>query len=109
MQITDVQVNLCGRENDRLRAYCAVVFDDSFVVHNIRVIEKANGLLVAMPSHKVTAKCPTCQFKNPIDGRFCGHCGIRVQDCQNIQQETKIHFDIAHPINPTCREMIERA
>ena len=112
MQITDVQVNLCENSDDRLRAYCAVVFDNSFVVHNIRVIEKADGLLIAMPSRKVTSKCPDCGFKNPIDGSFCMHCGKRLRDAneiKRIQHDTKIHFDIAHPINPNCRRMIEDA
>ena len=112
MEITDVQVNLCGGSEDRLRAYCAVVFDNSFVVHNVRVIEKADGLLVAMPSRKLTSKCPVCQFKNPIDGSYCGNCGTRLRDegaIKRLQRETKIHFDVAHPINPQCRRMIEEA
>lgn len=112
VEITDVQVNLCGGLEDRLRAYCAVVFDNSFVVHNVRVIEKSDGLLVAMPSRKLTSKCPVCQFKNPIDGSFCGNCGTRVNDngaIKNLQRDTKIHFDVAHPINPHCRQMIETA
>lgn len=112
MEITDVQVNLCGGGEDRLRAYCAVVFDDSFVVHNVRVIEKADGILVAMPSRKLTAKCPVCHFKNPIDSSYCGNCGTRLRDqaaIKKLQRDSKLHFDIAHPINPDCRRMIEAA
>ena len=110
MEITDVQVNLCSNSEDRLRAYCAVVFDNAFVVHNVRVIEKADGLLIAMPSRKLNSKCPVCQFKNPIDGFFCGNCGTKLRDeaaVKRLQRETKIHFDVAHPINPVCRRMIE--
>ena len=112
MVITDVQVNLCARSEDRLRAYCAVVFDNSFVVHNVRVIEKPDGILIAMPSRKLTSKCPVCSFKNPIDSSFCGNCGTRLRDAaaiRRLQKETKIHFDVAHPINPNCRKMIEEA
>ena len=112
MEITDVQVNLCAGTEDRLKAYCAVVFDNSFVVHNVRVIEKADGLLIAMPSRKLTAKCPSCQYKNPIDTSFCGNCGSHLRDeatIKRLQRDTKIHFDVAHPINPHCRQQIETA
>lgn len=112
MEITDVQVNLCAGSEDRLKAYCAVVFDNAFVVHNVRVIEKADGLLIAMPSRKLTAKCPVCHFKNPIDGSYCGNCGMRLRDdatIKRLQRDTKIHFDVAHPINPHCRQQIEQA
>jgi stage V sporulation protein G len=112
VEITDVQVNLCGGGEDRLRAYCAVVFDHSFVVHNVRVIEKSDGLLVAMPSRKLTSKCPNCHFKNPIDNCYCGNCGTHLRDeatIKRVQRETKVHFDIAHPINPETRHKIEVA
>jgi stage V sporulation protein G len=112
VEITDVQVNLCGGGDDRLRAYCAVVFDNSFVVHNVRVIEKIDGLLVAMPSRKLTAKCPTCHFKNPVDNSYCGNCGTHLRDeaaIKRLQRDTKVHFDVAHPINPMARQKIEQA
>ncbi|MCP4189750.1 MAG: hypothetical protein GY768_03895 [Planctomycetaceae bacterium] len=110
MQITDVQVNLCEGSEDRLRAYCAIVIDDEFVVHNIRIIEKSNGLLIAMPSRKLTLKCSSCRMKNPIDAKFCMTCGHTCDREEAARQaESKIHFDIAHPINPVCRQMIESA
>ena len=62
-----------------LRAYCAIVIDNEFVVHNIRIIEKSSGLLVAMPSRKLTFKCYNCRFKNPIDANYCMNCGKPAQ------------------------------
>jgi len=112
VEVTDVQVNLCANEEDRLRAYCAVVFDNSFVVHNVRVIERADGLLVAMPSRKLTAKCASCNFRNPVDLSFCGNCGTKLRPADAARREpseTKVHFDVAHPINPGCRRKIEEA
>jgi len=50
MEITDVRIFL--REEERLKAYAAVTFDSSFVVHNMRVIDGKNGLFVSMPSKK---------------------------------------------------------
>lgn len=106
VEVTEVQVNLCENSEDRLRAYCAVIFDQCFVVHNVRVIEKADGLLVAMPSRKVTAKCPSCGFKNTIDCAYCCNCGTKFR-FDPADTDQKIHFDIAHPINARCRRMIE--
>ena len=95
MQITDVQVNLCEGSEDRLRAYCAIVIDNEFVVHNIRIIEKSNGLLIAMPSRKLTLKCPSCRMKNPVDAKFCMTCGDACdREEADRQAEAKIHFDI---------------
>jgi len=111
VEVTEVQVNLCENSDERLRAYCAVIFDGCFVVHNVRVIEKSNGLLVAMPSRKVTSKCAGCGFKNAIDSTFCSNCGRKQLDSveiRKLQAETKIHFDIAHPINAECRQMLEK-
>ncbi len=48
MEITDVRIFL--REEERLKAYAAVTFDASFVVHNMRLIAGRNGLFIAMPS-----------------------------------------------------------
>ncbi|MEZ6116594.1 MAG: SpoVG family protein [Pirellulaceae bacterium] len=107
VEVTEVQVNLCDNAEDRLKAYCAVIFDNCFVVHNVRVIEKADGLLVAMPSRKVTQKCNSCGFKNAVDSVYCSNCGKRVP--RDTRGDSKIHFDIAHPINAECRKMIEES
>lgn len=51
MEITRVQIKIMNNEN-RLRALASVTFDEAFVVHEIKLIEGANGLFVAMPSTK---------------------------------------------------------
>ena len=52
MKITNVLVNKKDKENSRLKGFADVTIDDSFIVHNIRIIEGDNGLFIAMPSHK---------------------------------------------------------
>lgn len=52
MKVTDVRVRLVTSDS-RLRGIVTVTFDDSFVVHDIRVIEGENGIFVAMPSKKM--------------------------------------------------------
>lgn len=52
MQITDVRVRKAAGTESKLKAYCSVVFDEMFVVHDLRVVEGANGVFVAMPRRK---------------------------------------------------------
>ena len=75
MKITDVRVKKVGNEG-KLRAYVSVTFDDSFVVHNLKVIDGQSGIFVAMPSRKTTSG----EFK-----------------------------DVAHPINSSFREILQKA
>ncbi len=52
MEITEVKVRLW--RDQRLRALVTVVFEDCFVVRNIKVIEGRDGkLFVAMPSRRM--------------------------------------------------------
>lgn len=50
MNITEVRVYPV--EEERLRAYATITFDDCFVVRNLKVIQGNNGLFVAMPSKR---------------------------------------------------------
>lgn len=54
MKITDVRIRI-GKGTERegkLRAFADITFDESFVVHGLKVIEGKNGFFVAMPSRK---------------------------------------------------------
>ncbi|MGA2958173.1 MAG: SpoVG family protein, partial [Thermodesulfobacteriota bacterium] len=48
MEITDIRIKKVEGEN-KLKAYASITFDDSFVIHNIKVIQGNNGLFIAMP------------------------------------------------------------
>lgn len=50
MQVTSVKV--FPVDEDRLKAYVTIVFDDCFVVHDAKVINGPSGLFVAMPSKR---------------------------------------------------------
>lgn len=52
MEITDVRVRMVTVPEGKLRAYSSVVFDSMFVVHELRIVEGANGMFVAMPRRK---------------------------------------------------------
>ena len=52
MKITSVNVRKIEREGSRMKGIASVLIDDSFAVHDIRIIEGDNGLFIAMPSRK---------------------------------------------------------
>ncbi len=53
MQITDIKVRKVSQEG-KMKAVVSVTFDNSFVVHDIKVIEGKEKLFAAMPSRKAT-------------------------------------------------------
>jgi stage V sporulation protein G len=126
MRLTDIRIKLCESHNpnNRLRAFCALTFDNTFVIRDVKLIEGNDGLFLAMPSRKLADHCPRCGEKNHLRARFCNHCGThldegRFQRYQNGNvngghngapghNRLKLHADIAHPINAECRQAIER-
>ena len=108
MEIT--QVRVFPVDDEKLKAFVAVIFDDCFVVRDLKIIEGANGPFVAMPSRKLTAHCPGCGSKNHLRAAFCNQCGTRLRENQALKDEegrAKLYADIAHPINSACRETIQ--
>ena len=52
MNITDVRVRLIKRDDSKFRAVASIIIDDCFVIHDIKIIEGAEGNFIAMPSRK---------------------------------------------------------
>ena len=50
LEITEVRIAL--RDDDKLKAFASMTFNDAFVVRGLKVIEGTNGMFVAMPSRK---------------------------------------------------------
>ena len=112
MEITEVRIKLVADNNERLQAFCSVTFDDAFVVRDVKIIEGGKGSFVAMPSRKLADRCTHCGYKNHLRSRFCNQCGSKLDDeraTRNAAGRAKLHADIAHPINSTCREKIQSA
>src|SRR5205085_10901290 len=96
----------------RLHAFCSVTFDNCFVIRDLKIIEGTRGYFVAMPSRKLTDRCPSCSYKNHLRSRFCGNCGCRLNEqraMRDLDGRAKLHADVAHPINSSCREVIQSA
>ena len=59
INITDVKI-IKTEGNFRTKGIASITIDDSFVIHDIKIIETQNGLYVAMPSRKT----PSGEFKD---------------------------------------------
>ncbi len=52
MELTEININL--RDEEKLRAFVNITFDDVFVVRGLKIIQGNKGLFVCMPSRKLT-------------------------------------------------------
>lgn len=51
MEITEVKV-FPVTDGDKLKAYATIVFDNAFIIRDLKIIEGHKGLFVSMPSRK---------------------------------------------------------
>lgn len=51
MKISDIRIRLVTTAGI-LKAVASVTIEDSFVIHDIKILESANGLFIAMPNRK---------------------------------------------------------
>lgn len=82
MKITKVRVKKFENENANVKGLVEVTLDNCFVIKDIRIIEKPEKMVVAMPSKAVITK--------------------------NMDDETETvrkHKDLAHPINQETRKI----
>lgn len=109
MEITEVRIKLMEGSEDRLRAFCSITIDQSFVIRDLKIIDGSHGPFVAMPSRKLTGHCTRCGSKNHLRAAYCNHCGAKLQMGSVADTPQKLYADVAHPINSECREMIQNA
>ncbi len=67
MEITDIRIQT--NNDEKLKAYVAVTFDEVFVIHNMKIIHGEKGLFIAMPSRKIASG----EFKDiahPVNSEF---------------------------------------
>lgn len=53
MEITNVNVRVIDKDNSKMRGFASVTFDNQFVVHDIRILEREDGFFLAMPNKQV--------------------------------------------------------
>jgi len=110
VDITEVRIKLMEDPQERLQAFCSITFDHCFVIRDLKIIEGAKGSFVAMPSRKLTDRCPRCNTKNQLRALYCNQCGVHLLDDRagkDADGRAKLYADIAHPINSRCRELIQ--
>jgi stage V sporulation protein G len=110
VEITEVRIKLMEEPGERLKAFCSITFDNCFVVRDLKIIDGSNGPFVAMPSRKLTSHCAGCGTKNHLRAQYCNQCGKRLAEARAPKDpdgRAKLYADIAHPINSSCREMIQ--
>jgi stage V sporulation protein G len=111
MEITEVRIKLMEDPHERLQAFCSITFDYCFVIRDLKIIQGIKGSFVAMPSRKLTDRCPRCHAKNHLRALHCNQCGAKLDDERALRDNegrARLYADIAHPINSECREMIQR-
>ncbi len=59
MNITDIRIRKIDATG-KMKAIVSVTFDDMFVIHDMKIIEGASGLFIAMPSRKT----PSGEYKD---------------------------------------------
>lgn len=52
MKVSDVRVRMVKKDDSKLKAVASITIDECFVVHDIKIIEGAEGFFIAMPSRK---------------------------------------------------------
>ncbi|MFH1379470.1 MAG: SpoVG family protein [bacterium] len=86
MEITEVRVAL--REEERLKGYATITFDNCFVVRNIRIVKGQKGLMVCMPSRKL-ADGTHRDVAHPINNDFRYHIEEKVLAAFNDELKKK--------------------
>jgi stage V sporulation protein G len=112
MNITEIRIKLLLSTRDKLRGFASITIDDCLVVRDIKIIEGAQGLFVAMPSRKLCDRCPACAAKNHLRAHFCNDCGARLSEDRGMLDDRgrpRLYADIAHPINQKARDFVQGA
>lgn len=88
MNITDIRIRKIN-DGGKMKAIVSVTFDDMFVIHDMKVIEGANGLFIAMPSRKT----PGGEYKDiahPINSETREMIQSRIlEEYENMPEETE--------------------
>ena len=111
MEVTEIRIFPKEGQDKKLKAYATVTFDNAFVVRNIKVIQGAGGLFIAMPSRKLKLSCQKCGFKSEVGSRFCGQCATKLVagSVSDEHRDAKSeHRDIAHPVTQEFREYLQK-
>jgi stage V sporulation protein G len=112
VKVTDVKIFLARNSHPNFLCFCTIVLDDSILISGIRIIQREQGLFVAMPARKRTDKCHHCLGTNNMDAKYCSQCGRRLLPDRVPRfpdGRRNLYFDVVHPVNAECRSIVEQA
>lgn len=113
MEITKACIKLVEGQNERFHAFCDVVLDDLLVIRDIKLIQDGSGrFLIAMPSRKISDRCPDCGQKNHLLARYCNGCGEKLAEDRFSRSSTGravLFADMVHPTTTAFRFRIQTA
>ncbi|MCU0866568.1 MAG: SpoVG family protein [Planctomycetes bacterium] len=110
--VTEVRIKLTDDPRNKLKAYASVTIDDAFVVRDLKIIDGNKGPFVAMPSRKLADHCSRCHHKNHLRAAFCNQCGGKLDPDRapkDPRGRSRLHADLAHPINSATRIELHKA
>jgi len=100
VEITDVRLRKIETEG-KLRAYVSITFDDSFVVHDLRVIDGNKGMFVAMPSkrlpngdHKDIAHPINTEIREKIQNAVLDVYNRELEEAPQVKVEPKVEEEV---------------
>lgn len=85
MEITEVNINL--RDEDKLKAFVNITFEDVFVVRGLKIILGRQGLFVCMPSRRMSDGTYK-DIAHPIDNAFREHIERLILDKYHAMLES---------------------
>ena len=94
MQITEIKVHLTNEE--RLKAFVSVTFDNCFAVRNMKIVEGKTGLILCMPSRK-TADDQYKDLAHPITQEFRNYLETNILQAYQTEVETRAHEETPSP------------
>lgn len=62
LTITDIRIRLVQKSDSKLKAVASFTIDESFVIHDIKIVDGNSGLFIAMPSRQT----PTGEYKDIV-------------------------------------------
>ncbi|KAA0218071.1 zinc-ribbon domain-containing protein [bacterium] len=109
IEVSEVRIKLASDPDEKLLAYCSVTLNNALVIKDLKIIQGEAQPFVAMPSRKITDKCPRCGSKNHLRAKFCNDCGTKLKPNRaetDARGRAKLHFDLVHPICAEVREYV---
>ena len=105
MEITEINISI--RNEEKLKAFVNITFDDSFVVRGMKVIKGSNGFFISMPSRKM----PDGSYRDiahPIRNEFREYLEAEILNEYRVSLEEK-GGEITEKIEPAVHEHIENS